>query len=228
MVGTRQEIGFLSFRGSQSGLKAAPTIEFLPVDPVTLALNSATAFTAALALFLSRLDAHHRRVTEPVDFRLSLWNLSDALSVWTVCLEKTDEVMQRWALGELDDAQAARRIRLAVEDQAGASDDVLPLLQGETNNLPERYLKGWRGLRHLLSLYGPEVSEMLETAIAQRRALLDGLVAELPNLRAGGPDLIQASTTRLHLAGKELASAQTQLDKFVRDHFPPEGWLPKP
>jgi hypothetical protein len=191
-------------------------------DPATSAYDTAKALTAALRLFYTRLDAHQEETRERLGFRNALLDLAEAVYVWTNYAERTDWVMQRWEQGELgdDDAQTAIKVTVTAGAQTISSDEVLALLRGTGFPRKRRESPGLPSLRSVLQVYGHEVLEVLERAFGQRRTLLEELVAELPNLRAEGPEAIGATTAKLHLAGKELSSALDTLNEYVRDQFP--------
>jgi hypothetical protein len=189
------------------------------VDPATLALNAATALTAALTLFFSRFDSRHQRTMEPFDLKMALWDLSMAIDVWAAHARTTSRVMQSWARGQLDDKQAAIKIdqwtaKDALGRQIAALDEVIEMLGGEGRGFHSGYL------RNLLRVYGPEVLEALESGIGQRRELIETLRAELPVLRAGGPKVVQAAVTQLESTCEELTGASRRLDAYLRVHFP--------
>jgi hypothetical protein len=184
------------------------------VDPATLALNAATTLTAALALLFSRLDSRHQQSTEPVDFRQALWQMSWLVHRWAAQAKTTDEVMQSWAQGNLDDLQASSTMRSNFSLQSMLRDRgrVLMLRKGDDDY----------GLSHLLRLYGPEVQEALETGLARRAELIVELAVDLPHLRAAQPEVLQTTVRRLQSASRELDHASKQLDQYIRDHFPPD------
>ncbi len=191
-----------------------------------MALNAATALTAALTLFFSRLDSRRQHSTEKFDFRAEMWNLSWAVHNWLNHAWTTNNLMQLWAQGNLNNAEAAEALRDPFKFQIAAPDEVLALLRGENHHDKPDDRSEWRSLRHLLNLYGPEVLETLETGLRGRRELIDELIAELPQLGAGGPELLQATVGRLESTYDELDRASDQLGKYIRDHFPPDDtWM---
>jgi alkylation response protein AidB-like acyl-CoA dehydrogenase len=188
------------------------------MDPATLALESATAFTAALALLLSRLDVRHQKIIDHPDVRERLWKLAVDLADWKSAAEETDRIMELWARGNLTDDKAVQLIYEATRLQITLSDAISDIMHGiEYRDRRERE----RSLRNLLRISGPDVSDVLTTAIDQRHIAINELTIKLPSLRAEGYDAMQATVKRLHFASEELARASTQLDSFVRDHFPP-------
>lgn len=182
------------------------------MDPASLMLNAATALTAALTLLFSRLDSRHQRATEQFDLRTTLWDLSYAVDSWEGHAHVTNSWMQRWAQGLMSDEEAARAITGPIRMQVMSSEEVLAMLHEKDRH---------GNLRHLLKVYGPEVLEVLETGFGQRRAAIDDLAAKLPQLRAGDPEIMQATMTRLESTMKELSDASARLDEYLRVHFFP-------
>jgi hypothetical protein len=132
--------------------------------------------------------------------------------------------MQVWAEGNVSATETAEYLKNPLHFQVSSSDEVLALLDG-TNSLHSGDQPEWRNLRHLLNLYGREVLEVLETALRGRRELIDELGAELPQLRAGAPELLQVTVGRLESARDELGLALMQLQEYIREHFPPDNAL---
>lgn len=181
------------------------------VDPVTLALNSATALTAALTLLFSRLDAH-RHSEEHFNLQTALENLWFALVHWRANAEATNRIVQSWMQGNqtIDDVSSA--VEYIFKDQLTSMDGAFNLLNLHTP----------RGapLREVLGLYGPEVLDALEAGMGQRRQLLDTLVAELPHLKAEEPQALDAMMTQLESTSRELDDASTRLREYIRNNFP--------
>ena len=228
----------VGWRGQFGCSRMASGLYHLAMDPATLAVASATALTAALQLLFNRLDAHRKRKAEYLDFQTALECLSWALLAWRRSAERTDHLIQEWVDGRGADEDRVRSLLTVVGSQLMSSQEAFALLQGEwdiADRMTRRRVdyhpkhedglvrrrSAWQSLRHLLHLYGPEVLEVLETAMGRRRALLHQLSSELPNLRAKGPEAMQATAERLHLATEKLDSALIMLDEYIRSNFSP-------
>jgi hypothetical protein len=195
------------------------------MDIASLIFDSTTSFTAALALFFSRLDIHHKRAAEPFDVYGALWNLAMETLDWSEWAANTDDIMHRWVKGELDDLQVAQALESTLSFQGEFYESVINLLRGTSDDGPNAAkAEAWQSLRHLLRVYGPEALEILEAAMEQRVAITRGLIAEIPNLRESGNDAMQWTVSRLKLATSELESAYAQMDRFMRENFPLSNW----
>jgi hypothetical protein len=189
------------------------------MDAATMALSCVTDLIAALTFLFSRLDARRRNATEPFSVRNALYHLSLVLEAWKFNASWTNHVFDSWAQGQVGDSEIAK-LRDAVGIQIASSDEVLAMLNSADGAGNNSHPESWRTLRHLLDLYAPELFAVLQSAFGQRRDMIDELVAELPTLRAAGPEAMQATASRLHSAYEELEKALESLDKYIRDQFP--------
>ena len=192
------------------------------VDPASVVLNGATALTAALTLLFSRIDARRRRREELPDIQLALWQLSKKVFEWATMMSDTNRVMELWARGLLPDVQA----ELAL---TGQTNILMQIAYGDEASTMLRWRAdvGYLGnedaswtLQDILRLYGPEVMSLLEQAFEHRLALIHWLAAEFPDLRADDPEAITPILTQLYLTKRQLMGASTQLDEYIREHFP--------
>ncbi len=147
------------------------------VDPFTIIFDAATALTAALALFFSRIDAHLEHSAKRPDFRSDLERLSYAIGIWISDAQHTDAFMNAWAQGRFGLANI-RKAHRRVGSQLESSEEVFALLRGDWD-AADRYRDGymerdegeltsianwyhqwkrdrrrsWQSLNHLLNLY---------------------------------------------------------------------------
>ena len=186
------------------------------MDLATLVFDSATALTAALTLLFSRLDARRQSSKEDFNLQQALLDLSYAMRRWRDATAITNGCVRRWLQGGIRTNQLSREVREILAAQTVEMDDAFLVVYGRNN-------RSKRPLRHLLSLYGPEVLNVLETAMVQRRDLLYELVAELPRLRAEEPEAFQITVTRLESTSQELEHATERLTEYILSNFPIRG-----
>jgi hypothetical protein len=181
------------------------------VDAPSIILQSVTELTAALALLLSRLDARRRRASESFDERAGLHSLFRSIEAWHNDALMTDRSFQQWVEGHIDESSAIyllKKFKDHVKTQGKTADQALALIRGDSN------------LRPLLSIYGPELLAVMDSALAGRRELIDGLVGEIPNLKKAGLSAMQAASMKLRRASKELGEAVLQVSVYVRTNYP--------
>lgn len=187
-------------------------------DIASLALQSASALTTALALMFARFDAHRKRTSEPLDSRSrdALYILLTALWAWGTDAKMTDQAFQEWVDGHLDDGTAVdrlNRIPNRLQMQRRTSEQVLTMLRSDSPYAQD--------LRFFLKLYEPELLTLLDTALASRRELIDKLIAQMPSLRADGAEAMRATSNKLHDTSEQLNQAAERVRLYIRGTFPP-------
>jgi hypothetical protein len=188
----------------------------LLVDPASIALQSATTLTAALALLFSRLEASRKRTSEPFDVRAALVMLYRALIAWAIDAERTNDAFQKWVDGDLDDASATSQLN-AIKDRVAiqhiTSEQVLTALRAGSG--------AWGDLRLVLGIYQPDLLTLLDKTLAGRRELIDNLVNQMPLLRSEGIESMRATCTKLQRTLQEVQQARLRVSLYIRDNFPP-------
>ena len=199
------------------------------MDPATFSLETATTLISALTLFLSRLDSRRRRLAEIPNLRDSLIALSAALIAWIDNARVTNRIVRIWVeramppaslqgLLNTDDARFTEIILAACHNavitQAELSRQLGKILSAKGD------AKSWQSVRHLLRLYGPELLQVLDAAIASRGRLLGELGEELIRLRETAPEELAETLERLESTSQKLDLASMMLDEYIREKFP--------
>ena len=208
------------------------------MDPAAFSLETATTFISALTLFLSRLDSRRRLSGEIPNLRNSLIELSAVLLAWVDNAQNTNFFVRQWVergdsanvIHERLKANAARRMQPGhlLRAMAAGTDGVERALmtQQDRAQAVKKILatrddaKSWQSVRHLLGLYGPELIQVLDIAIAARGRLLEELGEELVRLRETSPEELANILERLESTSQKLDLASTMISEYIREKFP--------
>jgi hypothetical protein len=82
-------------------------------------------------------------------------------------------------------------------------------------------MEPWQSVRHLLGLYGPELLQVLDSAIATREKLLEELRAQ--RLRKMSGQELAGTLKSLESTSQKLDLASTMLSQYIREKFPLEA-----
>ena len=204
------------------------------MDPAAFSLETATALISALTLFLSRLDSRRRRSAEIPNLRDSLIALYDALLNWIAIAQTTDRRMRSWAesgmpnstIEEILQISSINQPRIVHAMRSQGTNDINRLIVTRAKiatraaGILSGDAKSWLSVRNLLKLYGPELLQVVDTAIAERRRLIEKLSEELVRLRETSPEELAEALERLESTSQKLRLASTMLSEYIRDNFP--------